>query len=628
MFVFLFVVALSGRADAQTIPALHPGSGLAATSALSVFERDGLRPSGPRHDAGPTTVASAALHRVLPPFRFSDDQINIPSAQEVIFFTEQRPVRVRLHVKVAGKSLVAEWKAQMRKLFDFFDRDGDGVLNSYEAEYVFSNRGVQQMIALGNAMPGFTDPNRSLADFDKDGDGNISFDEFLAYYNTSAEKLVSIRPNPFRDAFAETITEELFKLLDANKDGKLSKEELAGAELLLRSRDLDEDECLSATELVPDVFNRQARAGTPNAASAAANRVGEPLQVYPVGGIPETIFEQLLKRYDKDGNLRLTKAEIGLDDATFARLDRNGNGELSVTELMAWREGPPDLEIELTLGAKPSESSAKVLPGPDGKAPPLASALRFGEPGKAFLHLGNQQLEFNTYAPQGAFARPVQAAAAQLSFPDNGRGYITEKDVAQAGPQLQYLRVLFDTLDRDADGKVTRAEFDTYFRVQQGFQSLPLSVTFGSQVPSLFQILDVNSDGRLSVRELRNAWARLHDLEPSGGEYITRAAIQAQGTIRFGRTLQVNTAGQEFPYAVRQIPTNRGPLWFRKMDRNSDGELSRSEFLGRSEEFDRIDADHDGRITAEEAEAYDKAQRTAEAASTPMPKAGAERAKD
>jgi Ca2+-binding EF-hand superfamily protein len=627
MFVFLSLLALSRRAQAQIVPALHPGSGLAATSALTVFERDGLRRSGPRHEAGPTVVVSSGPQRALPPFRFSDEQINIPSTQEVIFFTEQRPVRVRLHVKVAGKSLVAEWKGQMRKLFDFFDRDGDGVLNPYEAEYVFSNRGVQQMIALGNAMPGFTDPSRSLADFDKDGDGKISFDEFLAYYNTSAEKLVSLRPNPFRDAYAETNTEELFKLLDANKDGKLSKEELAGAELLLRSRDLDEDECLSATELVPNVFNRPGqRAGMSNA--AVAGRVGEPLQVYPVGGIPETIFEQLLKRYDKDGNLRLTKAEIGLDDSAFARLDRNGNGELSVTELMAWREGPPDLEIELTLGAKPSESSAKVLPGPDGKAPPLASALRFGEPGKAFLHLGNQQLEFNTYAPQGMFARPVQAAAAQLSFPDNGKGYITEKDVAQAGPQLQYLRVLFDTLDRDADGKVTRAEFDAYFRVQQGFQSLPLSVTFASQVPSLFQILDVNNDGRLSVRELRNAWARLHDLEPSGGEYITRAAIQAQGTIRFGRTLQVNTAGQEFPYAVRQIPTNRGPLWFRKMDRNSDGELSRSEFLGRSEEFDRIDTDHDGRITAEEAEAYDKAQRTAEATSTSKPTAGAERAKE
>jgi Ca2+-binding EF-hand superfamily protein len=50
----------------------------------------------------------------------------------------------------------------------------------------------------------------------------------------------------------------------------------------------------------------------------------------------------------------------------------------------------------------------------------------------------------------------------------------------------------------------------------------------------------------------------------------------------------------------------RGPLWFRKFDRNADGELSRSEFPGAAEEFDRLDVNHDGFISLEEAEAADK----------------------
>ena len=59
-------------------------------------------------------------------------------------------------------------------------------------------------------------------------------------------------------------------------------------------------------------------------------------------------------------------------------------------------------------------------------------------------------------------------------------------------------------------------------------------------------------------------------------------------------------------------PTDaRGPAWFRKMDRNGDGDVSRAEFLGSKEDFDRIDTDHDGLISLEEAEAFDKLTRPA-----------------
>jgi hypothetical protein len=55
----------------------------------------------------------------------------------------------------------------------------------------------------------------------------------------------------------------------------------------------------------------------------------------------------------------------------------------------------------------------------------------------------------------------------------------------------------------------------------------------------------------------------------------------------------------------RPVQTARGPLWFRKMDRNGDGFVSLREFLGSKEDFLRIDADGDGLISPEEAERED-----------------------
>ena len=59
--------------------------------------------------------------------------------------------------------------------------------------------------------------------------------------------------------------------------------------------------------------------------------------------------------------------------------------------------------------------------------------------------------------------------------------------------------------------------------------------------------------------------------------------------------------------AARTPPpqTLGGPLWFRKMDRNGDGEISLREWLGSKEDFQRIDTNGDGIISLEEAEHAD-----------------------
>ncbi|HSQ54298.1 MAG TPA: hypothetical protein VLM40_01025, partial [Gemmata sp.] len=124
-------------------------------------------------------------------------------------------------------------------------------------------------------------------------------------------------------------------------------------------------------------------------------------------------------------------------------------------------------------------------------------------------------------------------------------------------------------------------------------------------------------DGRLGVRELRTAWERLIVLEPDKTDVVTRDAILPAISLRLSRSIdrftltQAQYADQDPNQQVR-IP-KKGPLWFRKMDRNADGDVSRSEFLGTRAEFDAIDTDHDALISLEEAEAYDKTKRPKDA---------------
>ena len=626
----LFLVC-SSFANAQTVPTLYSHSGMKATAALSQWEHDGPRYATARYEAAGLRASSAIevfpglrlpnnpnpapvtikdiplIQQTKPTFRLSDVDVNIPDVQDVVFFTETRVIRVRLHLKVAGQPLREAWTAQLRRYFDFLDRDRDGQLNAYEAEFVFSNATVQQMMQNGQAFNRPNEVGRTLADFDRDNDRKISFDEFVAYYAPSTATLLRVQPSFNRDQFADAMTEELFKLLDRDGDGKLSKLELADLEKLLPVLDQNEDECLAALEFVPNLFTRQRpvmMVNPPRGTPQPVNPNTQPLQFYRPWMVPEAIAEQILLRYDKDKNLRLSKPETGFDDETFAALDRNKDNELSIIELMSWRNLPPSLTFDLTFSTKQSECVTKLHNGPDGKPAALANLVKTGEGGTVYLRIGQQQLELGTLGSLGVnFVGRNFLFTFEQADPTN-KGFITEKDIA--GPQYQFLRILFDVVDRNSDGKMSKQEYLDYYELQQSFTALPLGVTHVTQTPSLFSMMDENRDGRLSVRELRKCWDLLKNLEPANAEFITKAALQPQATVRFCRASQMFQAVNFNNYnPVVQQPT-KGPLWFRKLDRNADGDLSRSEFPGTPEDFDMLDTNKDNLISVEEADEAEK----------------------
>ena len=294
-----------------------------------------------------------------------------------------------------------------------------------------------------------------------------------------------------------------------------------------------------------------------------------------------------------------------------------------------WRTGTPDLDLTLSLAPKAANCTAK-LSDPKG-AEARGFKIKQTEVGRLVLHVGRQPIDFSAVAPVSQFGQ--QALKNQYAYlftqAAAGKDHIVEKDLGGANAvQFQFVRVIFDAADRNEDGKLTKPEFDAYFDLQDGFRNLSLSLTPGVQTPSLFQLLDENRDNRLSVRELRTAWNRLLVLEEPGAEVITRNIIQPSATLRLSRTFDRFYVNQPFQVALvnqnqnQVIVPQKGPLWFRKMDRNGDGDLSRGEFIGTRAEFDEIDTDHDDLISLDEAEAWDKKHRSGDSLpAAPAPKA-------
>ena len=173
---------------------------------------------------------------------------------EVLVFTTQRPVRVRVTALNEGKSVGELWHARLKQLFDFCDRDGDGFLSEKELKYAFSDQGMVQLLANGFYNPGVPS-GVTLARLDRDGDGKVSFEEFVAYYRLTRTQVLRAQPVQPDANNNAAVTEALFKLLDANGDGKLTKDEVRAVEKLIATRDEDEDECLSVQELLPGLYN-------------------------------------------------------------------------------------------------------------------------------------------------------------------------------------------------------------------------------------------------------------------------------------------------------------------------------------------------------------------------------------
>ncbi len=559
--------------------------------------------------------------------------------QDFVFLGESRPVLVRLHVRMDGKSLPAAWDECITYLFKYLDVNNDGVLTREEIERAptadqFAGGSAGGFAAL---VGGGAAPVLKMEAVNTSGNGKVTRAELAAYYRKQGFvpfqfNLGSAQQNPLAALFGggrpepsvEAVNKAIFHLLDTSDNGKLSLKELEAATTVLLQRDENEDEIVTTRELVPNTVVKIDQMGMMMAmgGSGGRSKATSSALLVPVltpGEIPADLESRLLKRYAVSGGEekdKFTRKDVGLDEATFRQLDTNSDGVLDTKELAGLVKQKPGIEIVLRLGKKKdAEALVEVVTG-NGRSP-LADKFALKDT-LSLLDLGMTRVELQPNQQDGPdrIGAMRQDYLSQFRQADTNGDGIVDATEAKDNPILTRL---FKAVDRAGTGKITVKELGAYFdhlqELQKRVAACSVTLSVSDQSRGLFDLLDTYRDGRLSVREMRQAPKLLKQFDRENKGYLTREDLphtyrlelrrasfsQADGNPLTAFAELYSTSGGQ--YETEQV--QKGPAWFRKMDRNRDNDVSRKEWLFGDELFRKIDTDGDGLISVEEAEKAD-----------------------
>jgi Ca2+-binding EF-hand superfamily protein len=219
--------------------------------------------------------------------------------------------------------------------------------------------------------------------------------------------------------------------------------------------------------------------------------------------------------------------------------------------------------------------------------------------GTVFVDAGDVKLDVHTY--NGPILRDAGLPSFR-SLDKDQNDYLDATELKAVIPANA-----FALLDTDQDGKVSREEYAAFVRRRNKLLTATIVLHVTDLGQEVFDSLDLDKDGRLTRLELQQAPRLLETLGKSerriGGRSFPR---MLDWELTRGDMSNRGAAGgmRSTPPLPPQKADSQAPDWFRRMDLNSDGVLERHEFLGKPADFDRLDANHDGLLTPAEAAAY------------------------
>jgi hypothetical protein len=286
-------------------------------------------------------------------------------------------------------------------------------------------------------------------------------------------------------------------------------------------------------------------------------------------------------------------------------LDTSGDNLLDAAELAFIDRTPVVLELAVDLEPADAATPAVQVLQVNGKRIESTNRPDFAK------------IEFNgavvTFARRriDPIAEALDNAMIEFNNMDgDANGYLEKEETEQ---RTRFARGLFEAIDFDGDDKIFGEEMEEYVRVRSEPAATTCRVNIYDTGHGFFMALDSNGDGRIGVRERRESARSLALLDRDGESGVSMREPVRHFHVEFVRGSyrmygSMNESAAETP--AFQQRSESGPIWFRRMDRNGDGDLVWSEFLGPRDIFHQLDADHDGLIDPLEAVAADKMSET------------------
>ena len=563
-------------------------------------------------------------------------------ATDVLFLHPKGAVTIRLRLAIEGIGVRQVWRDYARRLFVYLDANHDGKITLQEGDpQTIGNRFLNLVRGanrnFGPAMPAFPAQGmNSLADMET----------YLIKRSPPVRAVI----NYFIDGrFAQ-----LTRVLDRDGDKALSRRELEEAPLLLDRVDYNEDRLAGVQEITRNPSNPYAGyRGVPSGDTqawrffvlgdapsrrAAAQRW---IREYDVASAPkspakpEPDVPTKVALYTPNVNVTsvpdpnfkhkgLTRERFLGGERRFDRVDANHDGLADENEIAAYLEHPePDVEITAGLAKRdlktaiPMTIAASVSP-----SAPIPIEVQSLGSSAASIVLGQVRVDLQIQRPgePGGAVDVRSFYQQQFNFADSdANGYLDDNEAKINGIFSNSNNGTFGKMDRNSDGKLYKEEMNNFLDQYQDEADSRAEIKITDHGHVLFAAIDADGDLALSLRELRKlrdhakSWDENNDGKVDVSEMPRRFQLTvSQGQLNFDGIIQFGVQAAVMQRVLKP-DSNSGPAWFRKMDRNQDGDLSSDEFLGSPEEFRIMDADRDGLIDIREAEAGVNGVRSAKA---------------